>query len=131
MISLLIVTLLLIFSSISNAIMDTLQHHFNISIFRKLNSNWWDPSISWKHKYKGGDPKNGPRFFGATTYFVLFTDAWHFFQFIFFTSIHLILLLLLNIIFSFIWWYWILGLVILKVLHGLIFELLYKKLFIL
>ena len=42
---------------------------------------WWDNRTSWTLKYKnyyGGDKR--PRFFGATTFLVLLTDAWHCFN---------------------------------------------------
>ena len=28
--------------------------------------NWWEPSQSWRNRYAGGDPRNGPRFPGST-----------------------------------------------------------------
>ena len=39
---------------------------------------FWDASTSWTRKYKDyyNDPKT-PRFWGATTVFVAWTDAWH------------------------------------------------------
>lgn len=73
----------IIFSGISESIMDKIQFHFNKSIFRYFkNQLFWDPSISWKNKYKNGDPKQGSKFLGSTTYFVFVTDAWHFFKFL-------------------------------------------------
>lgn len=31
-----------------NALMDTLEHHFSTSIFRKLDQRFWNPLVSWK-----------------------------------------------------------------------------------
>lgn len=42
--------------------------------------SYWYKSASWVRKYKNNDPKQGPKFFGSTTIFVNFTDAWHLFQ---------------------------------------------------
>ena len=42
---------------------------------------WWINATSWTLKYKdyyGGDKR--PRFPGATTWLVLLTDSWHFFN---------------------------------------------------
>lgn len=74
------VTLLLI-SSVSFAVMDSLQHHYNSSIFKKFNNVFWNPAYSWRNKYKLGNPKLGEKFPGSTTVFVMFTDAWHLFKF--------------------------------------------------
>ena len=43
----------IIFSGISESIMDKIQFHFSKSIFSKFkNQLFWDPSISWRNKYK-------------------------------------------------------------------------------
>lgn len=41
------------------------------------NDQFWDPSLSWKNKYKNGDPNLGPKFAGSTTGLVFTTDAYH------------------------------------------------------
>lgn len=38
----------------------------------------WAGPESWRLKYKGGDPANGPRFWLADTLLVALTDLWHF-----------------------------------------------------
>ena len=43
---------LVILAALCNATMDALNHGFSSSIFSKLNKQFWDPSISWKNKYK-------------------------------------------------------------------------------
>jgi hypothetical protein len=48
--------------------------------FRIKGFCWWlfiDTQASWNNKYKNGDPKQGPAFWGSTTVFVAFTDLWH------------------------------------------------------
>jgi hypothetical protein len=44
--------ILFIIASILNSIMDTLFDHFGVSIFKKLNPNFWNPMISWKNSKK-------------------------------------------------------------------------------
>jgi hypothetical protein len=74
---------LIILSGVAEAIMDTLQFHYDNSIFKKFkNQRFWYPGFSWMNKWKDGDPKNGERFLGSSTIFVALTDAWHLFKFI-------------------------------------------------
>lgn len=50
-------------------IMDHLQFHYD------RPDPFWNPDISWKNKYRGGDPANGRTFAGK--YAVWTTDGWH------------------------------------------------------
>ena len=63
---------------------ETLQ--FNYKIFEKTfpgaNKQWFDPKVSWKNKYEGGNPDNGAKFFLSTSVFVMFTDQYHLNNFI-------------------------------------------------
>jgi hypothetical protein len=63
---------------------ETLQ--FNYKIFEKTfpdaNKQWFDPKVSWRNKYEGGDPDNGAKYFLSTTAFVMFTDQYHLNNFI-------------------------------------------------
>ena len=45
--------------------------------FPNANNQYWDPSISWKNKYKNLDPSKGPAFPGSTDMLVAFTDGYH------------------------------------------------------
>ena len=45
----------------------------------KGNPNYWIKNKSWVNKWKNGDPKQGEKFIGSSTVFVIFTDAWHLF----------------------------------------------------
>ncbi|HUR65922.1 MAG TPA: hypothetical protein VMZ03_06195 [Chitinophagaceae bacterium] len=60
--------------------------HFHWKEFRrqfpKANRAWFDPSISWKNKYKNGDPEAGPKYFLSTSALIMFTDQYHFNNFI-------------------------------------------------
>jgi hypothetical protein len=73
----------LILAGIAKSIMDSLNFHMYASIFRQdkwFPAEWWNPEYSQYNKYKDGDPSKGPAFFGATTFLVWTTDAWHLFQ---------------------------------------------------
>ena len=70
---------LILLSALFNALMD-------LSSEGRLGPGWWDKNQGWRYKYKDNDPDKGPKFPGATTFFVLFTDGWHLFQFLFHTS---------------------------------------------
>lgn len=75
--------LLMIFiSGFSEGIMDLLQFHFYSSKFKKYNNDFWNPLISWKNKWKDGNPLNGPKFTGSSSFFVFLTDGWHLFKMI-------------------------------------------------
>lgn len=83
-----IILFILVFvAGFAKAVMDMLQFHFELSIFRSLNMNFWNPSWSWRNKYKNGDPEYGEKFWGSTTIFCLFTDGWHLSQSLFLTAI--------------------------------------------
>jgi len=49
----LVVVSLLIISGIAKAVQDTLNFHFDKSIFKHIkNKQFWDSSISWLNKYE-------------------------------------------------------------------------------
>lgn len=84
--------LLIFIAGASKGIMDTLQFHFDKSIFKNLNVSFWNPQISYINKWKNADAKK-ERFFGSSTFLAWTTDAWHFFQSIFLTSIFISIVL--------------------------------------
>jgi len=70
-----------VLAGLSEAIMDTLQFHYSSSRFYHLkNKLFWNPEISWKNKYKNGDPTEGSKFPFSTNLLVGLTDAWHLFK---------------------------------------------------
>jgi len=112
-------------AGIFEAIMDTLQFHYSYSVFHSLrNRLFWDPSLSWRNKYKNGDPFDGPKFPGSTTIFVGLTDAWHLFKTLRTLS------LFIGIIFIAIpcnsIWLVILWVIVARIIFGLTFTLFYK-----
>lgn len=126
MISYVVIGILLIVSGLCKGVMDTIQFHYEISIFNNENHNqlFWDPKLSWRNKYKKNS--RSPKFWGSTTIFVFVTDAWHLFQFLTYTLIFVslgIALLVPNTISM-----WILLLLTLyRGLFGLGFTMMYNK----
>jgi len=63
---------------------ETLQFHWKE--FRRqfpgAKAQWFNPTLSWKNKYKNGDPEAGAKFFGSTSVFIMFTDQYHLNNFI-------------------------------------------------
>jgi len=51
-------------------------------IFPKANDQWFYPAMSFKNKYKDGDPEKGPKFPFSTSLLVMFTDQYHLNNFI-------------------------------------------------
>ena len=47
------------------------------------NTLFWLKDLSWRNKWKNGDKREGEKFKFSSTIFVLFTDAWHLFGFLF------------------------------------------------
>ena len=120
--------LFIVLASISEAIMDTVQFHYEKSIFKfdpdKYNPLFWDASISWKNKYKENSMTE-EKFYGSKTIFVFTTDAWHFFKFLrnlfLFIGLPLLGIGSLNII---------IAVVISRIIYGLVFTFCFDKVLI-
>jgi hypothetical protein len=72
-------------AGVSNGVMDGLQFHFERTRFAdntQYDPQFWNPALSWKNKYKDHDPAKGEAYFGASTFLVFTTDAWHLAKFI-------------------------------------------------
>lgn len=80
MISVIISLVLFGLAAICDAIRDKITHHFEKSIFNKMNPKWWNPKISWRNKYVDGDLKKGFRYKGPLAAMNNFLDAWHTFK---------------------------------------------------
>jgi hypothetical protein len=116
---------LILLSGGFEAIMDTLQFHYDKSIFKKFkNQIFWCPLFSWANKWKDGDPKNGEKFIGSSTIFVGLTDAWHFFKLLHNLTIFLGLLLISIYTTSF--FYTTFYFIISRVIFGISFSLVFK-----
>lgn len=117
--------ILMIFGGIFNACMDVLKHRYPISIFSNWkNQKWIDPSLSWPNKWKNGDPDQGEKFIGSSTFLVWLTDFWHFSKF----------MMLLCIMFAIVFYNslvnWWVDIIILYCLFTITFELFFSKILI-
>lgn len=77
-----ITSLLVIFSAVFKAMMDSHAHHYHTSVWRKiyLVRGWkYFRGDSWKNKYIDDSPLNGRKkfFYGIFNVPVAFTDLWH------------------------------------------------------
>lgn len=88
--------LLMSWAFIMFGVMDKLVHHYPqlSNPFFKKNPQFWDPSISWKNKYK--EDTFDPKFLGSTSIFVFVTDGWHLLQWFAYTFIALSLTILIT-----------------------------------
>jgi hypothetical protein len=112
-------------AGICEAVMDTLQFHYESSIFYCFKKKYfWDPKISWYNKYKNKDPLAGPRFPFSTTLFVGLTDGWHLFKLLRNLFVVIGVFILLYAIVGFIWA--LIYVVVARVIFGLIFTLFYN-----
>ena len=96
-----ITPIFIILAALAKAIMDTLQFHFEDSVFSEMGK-WWNPELSWKLKWAAcclGEKESFPF---SSTLFVSVTDAWHMFQSIEITLIFLALVFYRNFFKK--WW---------------------------
>jgi hypothetical protein len=63
---------------------ETLTFHWDAfhQKFPHANPNWYNPELSWKNKYKDGNPAKGAKFPLSTTMLVATTDQYHLNNFI-------------------------------------------------
>ena len=66
-----VTTGLMVLSGASKGTADYLQFHYT------GQSQFWNPDLSWRNKWKNGDPAQGEKFPGSSTVFVSLTDGWH------------------------------------------------------
>lgn len=112
-----------------NAVMDTLQFHYDRSGFAALKAHqpWLDPQLSWRNKWRNGDARQGEAFPFSSTSLVGLTDAWHCAKSLWIACILLAILAPFTALVRLRWWAW--GLVFLgaEVLYGGLFELLFSR----
>ena len=101
---------------VCDTIQDIVAYNYDTSVFRNCNRKYFDPSVSWKNKYKNGNPNCGERFFGSTTFLVWLTDFWHLMKFVKMNLLWIVVAV------TTIWWLYFVGIVF----HGIIFEIAYR-----
>ncbi|HXB40323.1 MAG TPA: hypothetical protein VNZ49_07250 [Bacteroidia bacterium] len=70
----------MLISGMLDGTIESINYHYDNGFknrFSKINNQFWDPSLSWKNKYKNGNCELGPKFTGSTTIFACTTDAYH------------------------------------------------------
>lgn len=80
---LIIICSLLFLSGICEGMVEALRFRYQ-SVKRLLNTSdrFWNPAISWKNKYKNGDPAQGAKFLFSTNALVWLTDGYHLMNFV-------------------------------------------------
>jgi hypothetical protein len=82
---------ILFIGSFWEASMDAIgtPHNYEASIWRKiasyfdkrgistLGNQFWDNRLAWRNKWKNGNPNDGERFLGSSTFLVMLMDGWH------------------------------------------------------
>lgn len=119
----------IVLASICKAIKDTLNFHYENSVFRNCNANYFNPAISWQNKYKTPqsywETKNRkPKFFGSTTFLVFLTDAWHLCDFLQTIFCIVAIVVYSNIVFC------VVDVFILYCIFSVCFELIYRLLYV-
>jgi len=68
----------LVVAGFSEGFLEELQFNY-CAVKRRFNTNdkFFDMNISWRNKYKNGDPKQGEKFFGSTTFLAFTSDGFH------------------------------------------------------
>lgn len=82
---LLVLTLFLCFlAGAFDGIAETLKWHPGVFLFkfRSARVQFWDPALSWKNKYKNGDPLQGEKFWQSSRALVFLTDGYHLMRFL-------------------------------------------------
>ncbi len=66
-------------AGVFNGVSQDLIFHYDEfeNTFPNHNRQFWNPELSWRNKYKNGDPNQGRKFFGSTTFLVGTTDGYH------------------------------------------------------
>jgi hypothetical protein len=72
----------ILFSAFGKAVCDAIAHHFNESVFKNMDENFWNPVKSGGNKWKNGDRSQGEKFLFSSTILVTFTEGWHIFDFV-------------------------------------------------
>lgn len=65
------ILILVIIAGLAEGIMDYIWFHY------KGDNSFLNPDLSWRNKWKHGNPKYGERFFLSSTILVFLTDGWH------------------------------------------------------
>lgn len=137
---LLIITVLAlsILAGLADGIRDVLSFRYDRSIFPQqygeqvlgAGPDFWNPEISWRNKWKNGDPQQGERVPGSSTVFVFLTDGWHLLQFLMLTFFQLAIALPVVMLLRLRWWWVIIAVIPLKFAFSIGFTIMFSWLLI-
>ncbi len=70
---------LVFLAGLSKGFNETLQFHWKEfhRQFPHAKAQWYNPTLSWRNKYRNGDPEQGPKSFLSTSILIGFTDQYH------------------------------------------------------
>jgi hypothetical protein len=105
----------------ADSLRDVLRFRITDSLFE---NHWWcDPRISWRNKYKNGDPTQDRAFIGSTTWLSWLTDFWHFNK--------MVTTMCYQFIISFLLFdqalHILLGVMVMSMIRGFIFEMTFRQ----
>lgn len=108
----------------ANAVMDTLSFRYERSLFARCGApaGWCDPRLSWRNKWRDGDPAKGEAFPFSSTALVATTDAWHLAKSAMLAAAFAALLAPWTLLLRLPWWGWLGAFAGLHLLWGLVFE---------
>ena len=64
------------------SVWNRVANYFDRIGWHSLGQHFWDYRISWKNKWKNGDPTQGEKFFLSSRMLATYMDAWHLLKFI-------------------------------------------------
>jgi hypothetical protein len=118
-------------SSFFESEMDILTHDYQRSLAVRFGWSYyfWNPTISWRNKWKNGNKEDGEDYWGSSTFFVWRTDGWHLCKFLRNRFFSLALTVAVYQDFTHKgFWVFVITYVVLGVAQSLFFELFYSKL---
>jgi len=70
-------------SGVFDGTSETLTHHYMefYKVFPNANQQYWNPTYSWRKKYKDGNYNLEPKYLGSTSFLVWTTDGYHMLRF--------------------------------------------------
>lgn len=112
---------------------DVLSFRYSRSIFPRgdgetllgAGAQFWNPDISWRNKWKDGDPDQGERFPLSSTALVFLTDGWHLLQFLMLTFFQLAIAMPVVMLLRLRWWWVLIAVVPLKLAFSAGFTLMF------
>lgn len=130
--------ILIMLAAICNAVMDTITHHWEESVFDKPTGEitdydfWWNPEYSWINKYHNRDTEKPIKKICFGLFDKPFTDAWHTFKslMICFLMLAVLVAWLSEPPFLNVWWFCLAFYIFLGLVWNLTFNLFYNKILV-